>query len=404
MPRQSKGARLVTDKRNGLLIIQDGQTRRGTGYDESNRAKAEEKLAEYIEERKIRNHNPAEAVDKNNPNAAKIADVMALEMQHIADAVMPDNRKREFIAACERIGEWFGNHVVGDLNGKIQKRYAQERKRYAMKLVDGKRVAVVTDQPAPIAAYRDLKILAAAINRFLQTEIGGVRTRFRPVLPDGPVGRIRWLDRSEAAQMIWAAWRARHPDTGQHTSRHIARFLLTSLYTISRKGDVCGAALIPTIGRGYIDLQSGIFKRKPDNKKATSKRQPTVPLAPRLMTHIRRWHRLGISRAAVVEFNGKPVVNIKVGFDRVVGLAGLATEIKEKKVMPHTLRHTAITWMLRDGVDIEDVSLYAGVSVEVIRKVYMHEMPGQHDPVLAAVQTFGRVNLTRNLTQKNPTP
>jgi integrase len=399
MPRKSEGARLVVDKRNGKLLIQDGQTRRGTGCYESDRATAERKLAEYIQEREISKHNPANAIDKGNPNAAKIADVLALEMQFFANATMPDSRKKEFITVCENMGKWFGNRVVGDLDGEIQQRYACERKRYVMRKVDGKRIAVATDQPAPIAAYRDLKILAAAVNRYLSMKIGGVQTKFVPVLPEGPVSRVRWLERSEAARMIWAAWRKR--SDGVYTSRHIARFILVSLYTGgSRKGDVCGAALMPTVGRGFVDLDRGIFKRKAENKKATNKRQPTIPIPPGLLAHLRRWHRLGISRQAVVEFRGKPVVNIKVGFDRVVMAAGLATDVKEQKVIPHTLRHTSITWLLRDGVDIELVSQYSGVSVEAIRKTYRHEMPGQHDPVLKATRTFGRVNLTHNLTRK----
>lgn len=385
MSRPSKGARLKLDDR-GNWIIQDGQTRRGTGCNEGDRAKAETKLAEYI----IGKHDPAKALDKNNPNAAKIADVMTLEMLRLADTNLPDHRKKELITVCENMGKWFGNRTVGDLDGDIQERYAAERTRYVMKKVNGKRISVATDQPAPIAAYRDLKILAAAVNRYLQKKIGGVQTRFTPVLPDGPKARQRWLDRDEAARMLMAAWRSRRDGNGRHTSRHIARFLLVALYTGSRKGDICGAALIPTIGRGYVDTERGIFRRKPDEKEETSKRQPTIPLPPRLLAHIRRWQRLGISSRAVVEFNGKPVNEVRDGFERVVERAGLATEAKARKVTPHTLRHTAITWLLRDGVDIELVSQYCGVSVKVIREHYRHEMPGQHDPVLEAMRTFGR--------------
>jgi integrase len=107
------------------------------------------------------------------------------------------------------------------------------------------------------------------------------------VLPDAPEARERWLTRDEAAGLIRAAWRLRRDSgipgmPGRYTSRHIARYILIALYTGSRNGDICGAALMPTIGRGYVDLDRGIFKRKPDNKRATSKRQPTVPIPPRL--------------------------------------------------------------------------------------------------------------------------
>ena len=49
----------------------------------------------------------------------------------------------------------------------------------------------------------------------------------------------------------------------------------------------------------------------------------------------------------------------------------------------HTLRHTAITWYLDAGVDIELVSQYCRVSVETIRKTYRHETPRTFDNLLS---------------------
>jgi integrase len=154
--------------------------------------------------------------------------------------------------------------------------------------------------------------------------------------------------------------------------------------------------MMPTIGRGYVDLETGIFKRKPDNKLATSKKQPTVPLPPRLLAHMRRWKRLGISNHSVIEWQGRPVSVVKEAWATTVQAAGLDTEVKELKVLRHTLRHTAITWYLtpdrRTGraVDIETVSQYCGVSVATIRKTYRHVMPGTFDNLLGAAHTFGR--------------
>jgi integrase len=217
---------------------------------------------------------------------------------------------------------------------------------------------------------------------------------FRPVRPDPSEARERWLTRSEAARLIWAAWRQREVrngrECGRHVSKHIARFILTSLYTGSRAGDICNAALMPTIGRGYVDTDSGLFRRKPDNKRETNKRQPTVPLPARLLTHIRRWRRLGISTKAVVEWNGEPVLRVSKGWSGVVEAAGLATEEKAQKVVPHTLRHTAISWYLRAGVPIDKVSDYCGVSVAIIKKVYKHHLPGNFDSVVEAAHGFGR--------------
>jgi integrase len=115
-----------------------------------------------------------------------------------------------------------------------------------------------------------------------------------------------------------------------------------------------------------------------------------VPLPPRLLAHIRRWKRLGISTKAVVEWQGEPIKRVSKGWGAVVTAAKLDTEEKAQKVIPHTLRHTAISWYLRAGVPIDKVSDYCGVSVAIIRKVYKHHLPGTFDAMLGAAQNFGR--------------
>ncbi len=70
--------------------------------------------------------------------------------------------------------------------------------------------------------------------------------------------------------------------------------------------------------------------------------------------------------------------------------ASLATDDKRRKVTPHTLRHTAISWYLASGTDIELVAQFTGVSVPTIRKVYRHALPGIFNPVLEAAHKFGR--------------
>jgi integrase len=401
MPRVAQAPRLYLQTGKGrkpLWIIRDGIKSIGTGCDECDRAQAETKLAEYI----LAKHDPAKAINYNNPNATKIADILAVEMRRVDKrADLSNHRKSEFISLYQHMGNWFGHRVVGDLNGDLQDRYAQERKRFISRNVSGELKRIETDQPAPGAAYRDLKLLQGAINRYFKRNVGGIVTQFSAVLPDAPHPRERCLTRDEAAKLIWTAWRARkatklEDSKGRLTSRHIARYILVGLYTGSRNGDICGAAVIPTIGRGYVDLDRGIFKRKPDNKKATSKQQPTIPIPPRLLAHMRRWKRLGISRQAVIEFDGKPVNGVRDGWATLIEKAGFASDDPRQKIVPHTLRHTAITWYLtpdrRTGrrARIEDISLYCGVSERIIRETYKHVMAGTFDEVMAASQNFGR--------------
>jgi integrase len=62
------------------------------------------------------------------------------------------------------------------------------------------------------------------------------------------------------------------------------------------------------------------------------------------------------------EFNGKPVGSVKKGFKTAVGLARLPG-----KVTPHTLRHTAATWLMRRGVPIREAAGFLGMSPEVLQ-------------------------------------
>ena len=125
MPRPSKGPRLdlQTGKgRTAKWIIRDGTKNISTGCDECDRATAETKLAEYI----LKKHDPKAGIDASNPNATKIADILAVEMTRIAATTMPQLRKNELITVCQNMGNWFGHRVVGDLNGELQERYAAE--------------------------------------------------------------------------------------------------------------------------------------------------------------------------------------------------------------------------------------------------------------------------------------
>ena len=88
-------------------------------------------------------------------------------------------------------------------------------------------------------------------------------------------------------RLLWAAWRYREVQKGKPTGRrsrqHIAQFILLALYTGTRAGAVCGAALQPTIGRGWIDLDRGVFYRRARRGEGDKEAKPPVPLPPELL-------------------------------------------------------------------------------------------------------------------------
>lgn len=54
----------------------------------------------------------------------------------------------------------------------------------------------------------------------------------------------------------------------------------------------------------------------------------------------------GIVRNYLVDWNMQPVRSVKTAFRSAVRRVGLTREVN-----PHTLRHTAATWLMQAGVD-----------------------------------------------------
>src|SRR5690606_11451383 len=214
-----------------------------------------------------------------------------------------------------------------------------------------------------------------------------------------PEARIRWLTRDEAARLLRAAWRMRQSWKGQESDRrtgqHLARFILVGLYTGTRSAAICGAALAPTEGRGFVDIERGVFYRRGQGSKETKKRQPAVRLPDRLLAHIRRWSQTPveiktkgrsksrnvgrmIAQDFVVEWNGKPVGSVKKAFKAACESAGLGwyeDGVFKTDVTPHVLRHTAATWLMKNGASLTETADYLGMTEAVLRSTYYHQHP-----------------------------
>jgi len=206
------------------------------------------------------------------------------------------------------------------------------------------------------------------------------------VLPEKGEPRERWLTRSEAGRLLLAAWRLREIQNGRQTDRptaqHVARFILTGLYTGTRAGAICGAALQPTVGHGWIDTENGIFYRRTAGMKRTNKRQPSIRMPPRLLAHVRRWRRLKVANEYLIEWQGQPVKRLNKAFRSVRKAARLGPD-----VTPHTLWHTAITWQAQLGVPPHEICGFFGITLEMFERVYGHHHP---DYQAKAMNAFSR--------------
>jgi integrase len=267
-------------------------------------------------------------------------------------------------ARLKNILDYFGNSTLSQLNRSACNKYVEWR---------GK----------PGAARRELADLRAAIRHHWKEGYCQFAT---PVVLPAATGRSRdkWLTREEAARLLRAAWRYREVQkgcpTGRHSLRHLARFILVGLYTGTRAGAICSATFERSVGRGWIDIDEGIFYRRAHGQRETKKRQPPIRLPSRLLSHIRRWRRNAPETVSLIEWNGSRVVKINKAFRSACRLAGLSNE-----VVPHTLRHTCATWLAQRGVPIHEICGYLGMTREIFERVYGHHHPDHQSLAVSAL-------------------
>lgn len=386
MPRHAKGARayLQPERKNAagevieasVWVIRDGTRKRSTGIlGDDARDASDERIQKALRAFLGEKHDPAPG--PRHPSQVEVADVLNMyvrnKLSSLADIKEAARRIKLLIA-------FWGDKKLSEVNGVSCRLYIDER---------GK----------PPAARRELEDLRAAINHHrkegLCSEIVSV------VLPEKATERDRWLTRSEAAALIWSAYRYREKQKGKETDRrsrrHVARFILLALYTGSRSGVICGAAMQPTTGRGFVDLERGVFYRKEPGAKKTNKRAPPIRIPDRLLAHMRRWKRIGVSNNSVIEWNGAPVGSVRKA------LARAAEDAKIPEVTPHVFRHTAATWGMQNGADPWELSGLLGMTIETLIRVYGHHSPDHQKGAADALTGRTRQKPDRNDVNANRT-
>jgi integrase len=358
MSNRAKGPRLHLRPARGArqahwVILDTGRPETSTGCGAHDTAGAEQALGRYLALKRLEDNN------SKDPAKIPVADVIALYAAGPAQGhTLPGDTQRRL----NTLLEFFGDYVLAQINGDLCRQYAQKCFSDAV-------------------ARRELEDLRSAINYHRKE---GKCDRIISVwLPERQPGRIRWLTRKEASGLIRAAWRYREVQKGLRTDRrsrqHVARFVLVGLYTGTRAGAICGASFHPTSDRGYVDVDRGVFYRRAADARVTKKRQTPVPLPPGLLAHLRRWKASG--QTNVVEWNGKPVKRITKAFRNAVRELGL------KDVTPHTLRHTAATWLMQRGVPLWQAAGYLGMTEKQLEDGYGHHHPDWLDEARGA---FGR--------------
>ncbi|OEO29780.1 hypothetical protein VW23_001660 [Devosia insulae DS-56] len=345
-------------------VIRDGSIKRSTGCAPADRAAAERALQEYIAEK----HEPRDF--GGAPSRTLILDVLTL---YGRDVVPGHARPKETGSRLARLGAWWGDPKHAMQTMSPPGRPKAKMTGYVSDVGAPSCNAYVAHVGRNRTASMDLELLRAAMNYAVSIQ---VLEKAPPVsLPKKPPARQRWLTRSEVAKLLWAARRGTRSSNGRsgeaddwHSRRHLACFMLVAAYTGSRKQDILNACFERRPDHGHIDLDNGIWTRKAESKRATKKRQPTIPLPGPLLAHLRRWRKNG--QAFAVEFNGRRVDRIDKSFRQLVRDCSLTGQ-----VVPHTFRHTAITWGMQRGIDPWVASGYFGLGLQTLLEVYGHHHP-----------------------------
>jgi integrase len=238
------------------------------------------------------------------------------------------------IAALE---PFFGSLKAGQITPALCRQYAKER----------------GVKPATIA--RELTTLAAALNHDRKE---GRLTHVPAIpLPAQPPPKDRWLTPGEAALLVKAA---RHDPQARG---HLPRFILIALYTAARTGAILD------LRWNQVNLQTRRIDLNPPGRTQTEKGRPIIPIPRRLLTLLHYWRARSKPNGYVVNIAGQPIGSIKKSFKAAAARAGL------KDVTPHTIRHTAATWMAQRGVDLFKIAGYLGQRVTTTTARYAHSSP-----------------------------
>lgn len=387
--------RRFSDSRPAVWEIRDGSTYRRTGFGIGEERAAEGALTSYLASK----HKST--VGAHDPKVVLVSDILDYYAEQKAPPEGAPKRAQkqynDLLLLLDRLIEWWGNRPLSDVRASTCKDYARERtgqtNRRATK-GGGKPISTGT-------ARRELAFLSAAIGVYhAEYVLDAV-----PVvtLPDQAPRRNRWLRRTEVAEALLSTMGWRKGGDGRmrrippdlHGSRalirrrrrHVSRFIIIGCYTGTRHDAMVHARWVPSVNEPWVDVERGLFHRRGSEERDTSKRRPPVRLPPRLLFHMRRWHRHDMARGIThvvwmdagrearrgqpAEIIARPLGGkIRTAWEGMREDAGLGPE-----VTPHILRHTSATWVMQGGMPLSDAADYLGMTEEVLRAHYYHFHP-----------------------------
>jgi integrase len=328
MARRNQGPRLRwLDKRGCFYIVwtERGRSReRSTGT--ADRQQAQITLAVFIQQQDRRS-------GPRDPSQILVTDILNEYQRQRGPKLEAPARIAYAVLALTDF--WEGN-TVADVTPQTCERYAEKRGRSAG------------------TVRRELGVLRAAIQYAYKN--GRLTRPVAVELPERPEPRDRWLTRIEAARLICAA---RTPQA----RLYMPLFILMGLYTGRRKQAILG------LRWPQVDLTTQTINFEVGGRRRTNKKRGIIKIPPRLLPHLRRARKRGTDLGYVLHDHGERIGDIKKGFAAACERAGI------EGASPHTLKHTAATWLMQAGTDPWQAAGFLSTSLETLLRVYGHHHP-----------------------------
>lgn len=264
----------------------------------------------------------------STPNVARILDGYCTDRK--ADGVADPKTLK---ARAENLKPVFGDIRPSEISQGTVRRYANRRK------LAGRSRSTIVAELATLRASLHWAVRAKWIERAPEFSM--------PVQPSPP--RDRWLTKAEAKRLIAAA----------EQTPHVALFTEIALATGARAG------AIQELTWDRVDLKAGVIDFGEGRGK---KRRGRVAINARLLRRLKAAKKVATTEW-VLEYRGERAGDVKKAFGRA------AVRAKLPGVGRHTLRHTAATWMVMDGVSLEEVARMLNATKEMIERVYGHHAP-----------------------------
>lgn len=174
-----------------------------------------------------------------------------------------------------------------------------------------------------------------------------------------PEGRIRWLTKEEAAQLVVAA--ATDP-----RATHLPDLIRLAMNTGMRKGEMLG------LEWGRVDLKANLVHLGAEHTKAGKRR--SVPLNDEARSALLSRANFKAKHCAATPWvftnrKGERIESIKTSFSSACEIAGI------ENFTVHDLRHTCAAWLVSAGASLIEVRDLLGHSTIRMTERYAHLAP-----------------------------